>query len=744
MANGNEEFVDVTTTEQSPQDTGEFTDVTSGEVDADQVDQEYNYIAGNADSWFSIVQDPTTGGYGIEVPDIDFSFAKFDEETDDDTPEKLTAVESLKNTWNNSLDQLSLVDDRFYWLSEQLFGDEDSLTFKEAEARISASEDAAAEKGIEGGTLALSDIPDAFEEEGFIGGLAHTGAAITNAVASFGTTAIESAATGGVGLAVDMVSSSVRDYAKARAEEEGISIEEASRNLGAETIIPVGLGALAYSFEKAGLKGVGKAIKGMAPSAKKALFNVMNASGKEGATELAQGVVESFNQGFAGKRSLDAATESVGEFWENEALETFLQGAVGGGVTAGGGRSARKAASQLRSNEAERTIVETTEKISKIDEQLNDPNIPDDQKKILKRTRTALDNKFKEAIKEPNKDIRKLNDDQINKINEKGDKINKLKKELDEFNEGKDGIEASYIVEDDINDRIQREIDGINDIYAERSTTNIREEDGSYNDRGLSETSKAASEQAQRIYEEQGEAGIGEILETQTGTVNKYRNIYHNKLTQDQKQRYDAESYGADLQVEIYKLVKSYNPESGTPLGAWINKWFPLKAKELLDKNVPDSIRVDEEKGSQIAAPIEEEGPELEPINIAARLKVKPEQFEKAKSEARKVLSGRLKAPSDKTFGQPFAASFRDNLRPVIDNTFGKGKKFKEYVENNYDLLWDSIPQEVLASANEGTDYHSWSIQQPSKQEFIDYFTDPSVPVGTRSKRKTRLASVVA
>ena len=55
---------------------------------ADQVDNEYNYIAGNADSWFSIVQDPTTGGYGIEVPDIDFSFAKFDEEEEDDTPAK--------------------------------------------------------------------------------------------------------------------------------------------------------------------------------------------------------------------------------------------------------------------------------------------------------------------------------------------------------------------------------------------------------------------------------------------------------------------------------------------------------------------------------------------------------------------------------------------------------------------------------------------------------------------------------
>ena len=324
--------------------------------------------------------------------------------------------------------------------------------------------------------MALTDIPDAFEEEGFVGGLAHTGAAVTNAVAAFGTSAIESVATGGAGLAVDMVSSSVRDYARARAEEEGVSIEEAAANLGAETIIPVGLGALSYSFERAGIKGVASAIKGMAPSAKKALFNVINASGKEGMTELAQGVVESFNQGFAGKRSLDEAAENVGEFWREEALETFLQGAVGGGVSAGGGRSVTKAASTIRSRAAEEVIKKTTEDIAALDQELNNPELSKDEKRILRKSRTALVNKLHGAVKEPNKDITKLNNKQIKEVNNRRDNITKLKKELDSIENLPE--ETQTIVKQQTEEKIQKEIDGINKVLENKAPKNVRLPDG--------------------------------------------------------------------------------------------------------------------------------------------------------------------------------------------------------------------------------------------------------------------------
>ena len=241
-----------------------------------------------------IVKDPNVEGwkgYGIEVPDFNLDFLKIDT-FDDDTPDKLEAGESLTNSWNNLLDQISLTDDRFYHLSEQLFGDTDSHTFKEADARIRATEEAQQEAG---GTLALEDIPDAFEQEGLIGGLAHTGAAVANATSAFVGSAIQAYATGGAALAVDMVQGSVQDYTRQRAEELDISYEEAAQTLGGDVVIPIALGALSYKFEKFGLKGVGKAIKGLAPGAKKAIVSTLNASGKEGATEFAQGVVEAFN-----------------------------------------------------------------------------------------------------------------------------------------------------------------------------------------------------------------------------------------------------------------------------------------------------------------------------------------------------------------------------------------------------------------------------------------------------------------
>ena len=96
MANGSKFEQNATQAEEVNTPQAEDTTSKFDKAAADQMDNEYNYIAGNADSWFSIVQDPTTGGYGIEVPDIDFSFAKFDEEEEDDTPAKLTAVESLR------------------------------------------------------------------------------------------------------------------------------------------------------------------------------------------------------------------------------------------------------------------------------------------------------------------------------------------------------------------------------------------------------------------------------------------------------------------------------------------------------------------------------------------------------------------------------------------------------------------------------------------------------------------------
>ena len=711
----------------------------------DQIDEEYNYIAGNADSWFSIVQDPNTGGYGIEVPDIDFSFAKFDEDEEDETPEKTTAIESLKNTWNNSLDQLSLVDDRFYWLSEQLFGDEDSLTFQEAEARISESEAAGGE------TLALEDIPDAFEEEGFIGGLAHAGAAVTNAVASFGTSAIEAYATGGAGLAVDMVSGSVRDYAKARAEEEGISIEEASRNLGAETIIPIGLGALSYSFEKAGIKGVASAIKGMAPSAKKALFNVINAAGKEGATELAQGVVESFNEGFAGKRSLDEAAENVGEFWREEALETFLQGAVGGGVTAGGGRSAKKAASQLRSNEAERAIIESTEEIAKIDEQLNDPNVSAEEKKLLKRARTNLKTRFKEAIKEPNKDIRKLTDEQLAEINKAGDRINKLNKELEDL-PAITPDEVREILKKDTGERIKKDIDRINKIYSERSTTNIRHIDGTLKE-------SRGADQVQQAYEEGDHGKFWQLAQEKYQPLVKSvaRELWGGEARGEQFENFVEDiTFGLDND-QSHSLIGLINSYDGTgSFAGWVDSQLRNRAKRVLDKTVKRQTASTDEFTAKTGKTVDV-ATEDAPVEIIAgtkakrltqRLGFKPETAEVVNNKVKDVLVGeKLVAPTKAGYNKNVRDRARKALYPTVKAELGKDTKadpqFTKNLIKNWNKYLKLIPNVSLAQSRHET--AGWIDNPPTQKEFVDYFTGKGVEsASARSNRREQLANLIA
>tara|TARA_R110000744_G_scaffold33233_3_gene77584 strand:- start:383 stop:7828 length:7446 start_codon:yes stop_codon:yes gene_type:complete len=353
---------------------------------------------------FKVIKDPKTGDYGVQVPDFDLSFLKINDTEYNNDPETTTAAESLARTWNNTLiDQLSLTDDRFYNLSEQLFGDVESANFQVSKQAIDATESEQKE------TLRLEDIPTAFSEGGLIEGIAHTTAAVTNAISSVGASAIQAAATGGVGMAVDMVQGSVSEYTKARAEELGVSYEDASRKISSsELIIPVGLGTLSYKLEKMGLKGVGKAINTMSDSGKKALIQYVNSAGKEALTELSQGLVESWSTGFGAKNSFDDAAKSVSKFIEEEALETALQGAVGGAGSVGVGRGVNRLRAKNRSSQNEKSIKNSVQTIFDIDQKLNNPSTTEEQKTILRKQKLVEKQKVKNILTKEDELVNKL------------------------------------------------------------------------------------------------------------------------------------------------------------------------------------------------------------------------------------------------------------------------------------------------------------------------------------------------
>ena len=700
-------------------------------------------------------QDVATGGIGLEVPDFNLDALKFDET--DDGKEGASFTESLKNTWNNSMNQLSLTDDRFFWLSEYLFGDTDSANFQEAEEQIADTE------ATSGETIGFTDVDDIYAEEGAIGALGGIAAATVNAAASFGTSAVQSVTTGGAALAVDMVQASIRDFNVGKAEAEGVTLEELIENGDAETFVPATLGAVAYRFEKFGIKGVGKAINGMSTGARKTLVSILNASGKEGGTEFAQSIVESFNTGLGKSgNDLDVAGDEVVKFIQEEGLETFLQGAVGGGVSAGGGARIKRAATTLRSKAAEKAIMEKSDEILTIDQLLNNPKVPKEQKDLLQKTRTALKRDIDNAISEPDGLIRKLNDEQISKINEIAENTEKLKDEAKEAD--KMPPVASKIVKDEINKKLVKNAEKTDKIVQKQSTTNIRNADGS-----IDATTKASPQgldiinKTRKIYEKEGKTGVNKALELNEPIIQKVANKLWNPALAAKEQAYKKEDLVADVRKAYAELYRRYDPDKnkGVPIDAYINKYLPKLPLRAFDKGINQGkdteglgtftteiegkTEQDDDPWSGVDAAIDRDL-NKKTLGLAHKLGLSAATKDAIVASTKSILTGPRLASSGT---QDFSKDFRDNLRTDTKNAllkeFGTGKKYKEYVTNNWRTLAQAVPRSTYSKRDDES--RNWKDNNgnliATEQEVTNYYLSPDIHRDNKSKRKQALAEII-
>ena len=255
--------------------------------------------------------------------------------------EQLSAGESILNTLGNALNQLEGVDDRAKYLYYSALDKRFRETFKfsnpayqekilEIEADLQKLElDVKPTIGF----TDLSKRDSALEKA--LGGVA----AFTNAVTAFGTSALIAAPTAGLGLASEMISSSVRDYNNKKAEEKGITIDVLMREKEADLYLPAALGLVGYSLERAGLKGVQKAINAKTIGAQNFLYSMINSGLKEGNTELGQFALETFNS-LLGERAgtqeekqksiAEVSKQTIDKVISYEGLETWLQGVAGG------------------------------------------------------------------------------------------------------------------------------------------------------------------------------------------------------------------------------------------------------------------------------------------------------------------------------------------------------------------------------------------------------------------------------
>jgi hypothetical protein len=184
--------------------------------------------------------------------------------------------------------------------------------------------------------------------------------------------------------------------------------------------------------------------------------------------------------------------------------------------------------------------------------------------------------------------------------------------------------------------------------------------------------SKTASDNVQRIYEDQGEAGAFDIIE-------EFKPIT-SRIAERRREapNFDKELLMSEIEIGergILDLIKEYKPESGVPLAAYINKFLPARAIEASKRVLGEEFTEDVSERVDIAA--EEVTPEV---------KTKPKK-------KKIVLADRLGVTEE-------VAKAIKKLMPKIDFNKETFKSLKNQIPEITGEMFGISPKKIISGAN--------------------------------------------
>ena len=215
--------------------------------------------------------------------------------------------------------------------------------------------------------------------------------------------------------------------------------------------------------------------------------------------------------------------------------------------------------------------------------------------------------------------------------------------------------------------------------------------------------SKEASDRVQRIYDDLGEAGAMDIIDEFKPIVGKIVD-----------KRKDAPNFDRQLLTDeietgkrgIFDLIREYDPESGVPLAAYINKFLPARAIEASKRVLGEEFTQDVTERVDIAA---------EETTTEVKAKPKPKKIvladrlgigEKVNEAIKKIIP--TLEVKDLTF-----KSLKNKIPEVIGDLFGIAPKklitnanitkkelqsSQMFISKNADLLINMLPEGATAS----------------------------------------------
>ena len=280
-----------------------------------------------------------------------------------------------------------------------------------------------------------------------------------------------------------------------------------------------------------------------------------------------------------------------------------------------------------------------------------------------------------------------------------------------------------------------------------------------------------ASDKVQQLYDTQGEAAALDI-------INEFKPIV-NKLVQ---KRSEAPNFDRQLLTDeietgkrgLFDLIRAYKPESGVPLAAYINKYLPARAIEASRRILGEVFTDDVTEARGVAStdvtddivtqPQDKESKDARK-SLRREINLNEAAVQEVRDSVKKTFGTKLPPVDSKKFKAALTKSFRNDLTKTFKNLLGTGIAYKEYLNNNFEKIFKAIPQETLnkkfsglftieikdekgKQLREKTQIGKKVFTKPksevTKQEFIDYFTGPSVYANLANSRKTSLSQLLA
>jgi hypothetical protein len=215
---------------------------------------------------------------------------------------------------------------------------------------------------------------------------------------------------------------------------------------------------------------------------------------------------------------------------------------------------------------------------------------------------------------------------------------------------------------------------------------------------GGTKFSKEASDEVQRIYDEKGNAGVFDIIEQFKPIVNK--------IVQKRSEApgFDRELLTSEIEIGkrgILDLVREYDPKSGVPLAAFINKYLPARAieasKRILGEEFMDDVDTMVNVASEEVSTETEVKPERKKVVLSDKLGVKSkvDSAIKAKLSTLDLENLNFKNLKDQTpeiTGELFGIDPK-KLISSANITKKELQSAQMFINKNADLLLSMLPE---------------------------------------------------